>query len=352
MNLESYLSNVSVSISPSAAAKAQYLASRTPEMAGRDLEVFTIPLGQTLSFGDRTHIVIDDIFIPRQQKIFPAHFDYDYASINREAEEAGVADRMIGWIHSHGGMDVFHSGTDDSNLNKLLDLIPETKRLDTEGCRRRLYMVPSLVFNKRADRPHMQLYAKEDTVLYDDATILDKSSKKMRKEIDIQGIEAHAVVDAGDATKQDIDSRIREVLSYNDYPCAEQQQETSVIWQPWEYCTALLQQTNYRNKIQVFRGIVDTLEITDEVKDQYHVVIDVLAGTSSLGSCWKWQDRYALLEEYICSNADAFDDSFFFVCKSLVSSHQYLIRKHPDIVQRFDALLGGTMTCRTIYDNT
>jgi hypothetical protein len=78
-------------------------------------------MGLLLGYDDNT---VRDIFLLKGQEICHASVEVDGHSINEsmfEFEERfyGYDYQILGWTHSHGCMEVFHSSTDDRNTRKI-----------------------------------------------------------------------------------------------------------------------------------------------------------------------------------------------------------------------------------------
>lgn len=179
---------------------------RITERALRKAEAYARLVVKTLGnyeclgflLGDPQSDVVTDVLLAPGQRVSCASVVVDGASVLAAGREiAGRGLRALGWFHSHGLMEPFHSGTDDANTEELLgQLAPcnmfdvaETLAAAADGTGRRFFVdgeerlelvaagdtpLPdvqlrrtapvgfaySLVVNASADKPHAELYTK------------------------------------------------------------------------------------------------------------------------------------------------------------------------------------------------
>jgi len=148
--------------------------------------------------GDPQSDIVIDVLLAPGQRVTCASVVVDGPGVlaaGREIADRGL--RALGWFHSHGLMEPFHSGTDDANTEELLGQlapcnlfdIAETLAAATDGAGRRFFLdgeerlelvaagdapLPevqlrrtapvgfaySLVVNALGDKPHAELYTK------------------------------------------------------------------------------------------------------------------------------------------------------------------------------------------------
>ncbi|MFT4310810.1 MAG: hypothetical protein ACMXYC_04210, partial [Candidatus Woesearchaeota archaeon] len=158
--LEQMLQQVHVHISPRVYAHAQYLADNVSEQAQEHVEVFGVPCGQILGDKQALFCYIDDLFIPVQQEVHHASFVYDGVKVQQEAKKKGLDKKMLGWMHSHGSIDIFHSSIDHPNILTCLDTSPINFEVKHKDALERYSIFPSIIFNDRHDTPDLRVYAK------------------------------------------------------------------------------------------------------------------------------------------------------------------------------------------------
>lgn len=142
-----------VKITQKALDKGKYIAKKTCELAGSDYEIYLYMLGDK----SNKEAIVDDIYIGIDQTVEP-----DYCKISPHGKISSSQDiknnlekRIIGWSHSHGSIETFHSQKDKKNLEKFVASYGNLKKIDllddedgNEQQLHNIYYTPSLVFNK------------------------------------------------------------------------------------------------------------------------------------------------------------------------------------------------------------
>lgn len=142
-----------VKITQRALDKGKYISKRLYELAGSDYEIYLYMLGDK----SNKEPIIDDLYIGIDQTVEP-----DYCEISPHGKirtsydiKDNLEKRILGWSHSHGSIETFHSHKDRENLKKFVASYGLSKKInlldDEEGDDQVLYDIyytPSLVFNK------------------------------------------------------------------------------------------------------------------------------------------------------------------------------------------------------------
>ncbi len=111
-----------IKITKYALAKAMAYAKLVEEHKG-NVEMAGFLLSSDPSSKDA---IIDDVFLPNNQKVSGGSVELDPSDIIQAGREIYALDkRPVGWFHSHVNMGTFHSTTDDCELDKLsVELAP------------------------------------------------------------------------------------------------------------------------------------------------------------------------------------------------------------------------------------
>ncbi|MEA3514643.1 MAG: hypothetical protein U9R34_04155 [Nanoarchaeota archaeon] len=142
-----------VKITQKALDKGKYISKRVCEFADSDYEIYMYMIGDN----SNKEPIVDDFYIGIDQTVEP-----DYCKISpfgKIRTSYDITDnlekRILGWSHSHGSIDTFHSRKDRKNLQKFVASYGLSKKIDLlddeEGDDQLLhdvYYTPSLVFNK------------------------------------------------------------------------------------------------------------------------------------------------------------------------------------------------------------
>ncbi|MFW5746891.1 MAG: hypothetical protein ACOCWQ_05075 [Nanoarchaeota archaeon] len=357
MNLDDLLKRTTVTMTDLAEQKTQYLASRISHMAQRSLEIFAVPLGRVFRFGDHTHILVDDIYIPSRQKIRPASFDYDPVQLSNDLSRLGIEGSAVGWIHSHAAISPFHSGIDHDSLLELLDYVPRSFREDTEYGQQDYYLLPSIVFNEEGRTPDLRVYGKCRQIRIDNGipTGSEQTKSWVEKEFH-HDVACHEALPL--ATCQEIDQSISSILHYNDI--APRQEERIIhpgnIRLPSEsdfftqFASSMIARHTYQQKFDAFYdALKKNAFFPKSTVSHWETLGSILQGRyrnpSTQRICWSWKDRYALFCQYLSTHADAYHPHISMACKHILLSHRYLQTQHHSIATRLDVLLDRLSQC-------
>jgi hypothetical protein len=340
--LEDVMKDVTISISASAAAKAQDIAKKVSYFAQKSLEIFSVPLGQVLHLNNHIHIVIDDIYVPTRQKITPASFAYNSLPIMRNAKRNGIYNRMIGWIHSHGGIDVFHSSIDHPNLLGWLDFANYSFRRQQKFGEKRVVekycFVPSIVFNQYGAKPDIRLYAKRTTESYISDALKERNEEKHWRNHDIMGIENHMTVQLAPHVHEEINQSIESVLQYNDMKQEIKPKSITIT----DFYRRILSNQNYSSKIRKLNLFIDSYFVKNTTSHtNWKIAVKILSGKHFTVSnepharCWKWTKRFDMIQEHLNANPDMYDKNLYTLCSTILQSHHYITKRHPTILNKF-----------------
>ncbi len=100
--------------------KSQYLTKRICELTNRPHEIGFLYGGNHTNENNTNTVDISDIYVPLQQYVQPAHFQFQGGISNAHSTFAQKQKKVIGLGHSHADFPVFHSAEDHKNLRRLV----------------------------------------------------------------------------------------------------------------------------------------------------------------------------------------------------------------------------------------
>lgn len=156
-----------IKITRNAYEQANLISERVVEVSSSPNEVYFYALGDKEKIEEgregSVEIPIKGFYIMRQS-VSPSFCRVDGLGHKQDHDEiSGLNKRIIGWSHSHGLHPVFHSSTDNGNLENIPCLYG-TKRTILLDCfikgqyeKFEVMVAPSLVFNARGSDPDLRI---------------------------------------------------------------------------------------------------------------------------------------------------------------------------------------------------
>ena len=117
-----------IQITPEALEKAY----RYAELACEELDTAVECYGYLISPKETKDSIVRDVYLAPNQSVTSAHVRLEPGAViaaGKELHEGGY--RVLGWWHSHGTMETFHSSIDDENIVRVLHGIGATNYVVT-----------------------------------------------------------------------------------------------------------------------------------------------------------------------------------------------------------------------------
>ncbi|MFT4311676.1 MAG: hypothetical protein ACMXYF_00420 [Candidatus Woesearchaeota archaeon] len=203
---------------------SQYISTRIHQLGQAKTEVGFIYGGNVTHKRHQTIIDINDIHLATKQTITPTTYDIPASQVQEALNYfQSKKKRITGVGHSHSTFDTFHSQTDfrahqqfmqyaikmrstaKPNIPESFQKTPILRTITsaiTKLYQTPKYVLPSIVYNAKADPIHSELAVQDRTFRYEP--------------MKIEFYNKNAVLSDGE--KQELDFKIRKILKYNNIP--------------------------------------------------------------------------------------------------------------------------------------